>query len=294
MKSLTIPYTVSAAFAGLALCAGLAANTITYNFLISASEEVPAPTTTGSAGYATVELDTAANELAWNIVYTGLTPSAAHFHGNAAAGSTAGVKVGIGALPSPMVGSASISAQDVTDIQNGLWYVNIHTSLNAPGEIRGQVETQLPFTPNLLLAGANEVPEVAAASAGAALVTYNINTMELSWELAYQGIAGGATAMHFHGPGGPDVNAGVRLDIEALGTGGLSEYNFGSSILTASHADELLDGLWYINIHSAAFPGGELRGQVMPVVIPEPSAFALFFGLAAIAALVARRRRRTT
>jgi len=64
------------------------------------------------------------------------------------------------------------------------------------------------------------------------------------------------------------------------GTGGFS---------LAQQISQLEGGLWYINIHSANFGGGEIRGQILPV--PEPSTLALL-GLGA-GALVWRLRRRT-
>ncbi len=66
-----------------------------------------------------------------------------HFRGPAAPGVTAGVQVNIGnisGLNSPSNGAAVIMLPQVSELRNGLWYINVHTVLNAPGEIRGQVD----------------------------------------------------------------------------------------------------------------------------------------------------------
>ena len=44
--------------------------------------------------------------------------------------------------------------------------------------------------------------------------------------------------------------------------GPLASPIIGSATLTPAQVDQLKQGLWYINLHTAANPGGELRGQV--------------------------------
>lgn len=112
-------------------------------FDIDGAQEVP-PVATPATGTGTVTLDTMTNEISWNISWSGLSGAATamHFHGNANPGANAGVQVNIGfisGLASPSVGSTTISGAQATDLLAGLWYVNIHTSLNPGGEIRGQI-----------------------------------------------------------------------------------------------------------------------------------------------------------
>ena len=95
-------------------------------------------------GTGLMTLDDVTNLLSWNISWSGLSGSElfAHFHGPALPGFTAGVEVTIFASPqgSPAIGSTTISDGQETDLLNGLWYINIHTSPNfGGGEIRGQV-----------------------------------------------------------------------------------------------------------------------------------------------------------
>ena len=97
---------------------------------------------TGSpgTGSATLNFDTATSTLSWNIVFGGLigTENNAHFHGPAPAGVNANVQVGL-PLGSPKIGNAILAASQEADLLAGLWYINIHSSVEPGGEIRGQV-----------------------------------------------------------------------------------------------------------------------------------------------------------
>ena len=109
---------------------------------LSARSQVP-PNASSATGRADIRLDTTSGNLSWTINYSGLTAplSAAHFHGPAAVGANAGVIVPIAnaGASSPLTGMATLSPTQVADVLAGRWYVNIHTSNNPGGEIRGQV-----------------------------------------------------------------------------------------------------------------------------------------------------------
>ena len=108
------------------------------------------------------------------------------------------------------------------------------------------------------LRGANEVPPVATSGGGSVDASFNKSTMQLRWKVSYSGLTGNATAGHFHGPAPVGANAGVALGWANPITNGME----GSATLTAAQAADLLAGRWYANIHTAANPGGELRGQM--------------------------------
>lgn len=132
-----------------------------------------------------------------------------------------------------------------------------------------------------------EVPANASTGSGAILGFYDDVSNELSWDISFSGLSGPATGMHFHGAADPGVNAGVRVNIGSIS--GLGSPSVGSTTITGDQGAELLGGLWYVNIHTATFPGGEIRGQVAATLIPEPSA-ALLSALALGAAGLRRRR----
>jgi hypothetical protein len=108
------------------------------------------------------------------------------------------------------------------------------------------------------LDGKSEVPANTSAGTGTADVDYDAATKKLTWTLTYSGLSGPATAAHFHGPAEAGKNAGVKVPI-ANATSSPAE---GSATLTDEQAADLLAGKYYINVHTAANPGGEIRGQV--------------------------------
>jgi hypothetical protein len=108
------------------------------------------------------------------------------------------------------------------------------------------------------LRGANEVPPTASQGSGTVDAVFNKDTNLLRWKVSYTGLTGPATAAHFHGPAAVGANAGVALGWKAPITTPME----GSATLTPAQAADLLAGKWYANIHTAAAPGGEVRGQM--------------------------------
>lgn len=92
-----------------------------------------------------------------------------------------------------------------------------------------------------------------------------------SWAVTWSGLSGIASAAHFHGAATENQNAGVQVGI---GVG--SNPAIGSATISGQQANDLLAGLWYVNVHSAAFAGGEIRGQVYASPVPVPAAAWLF------------------
>jgi len=108
------------------------------------------------------------------------------------------------------------------------------------------------------LDGKSEVPPNASAGTGTADIDYDAATKKLSWKLIYSGLSGPATAAHFHGPAEPGKNAGVGVAIPNATASPVE----GSATLTDAQAADLVAGMYYVNVHTAANPGGEIRGQV--------------------------------
>jgi hypothetical protein len=108
------------------------------------------------------------------------------------------------------------------------------------------------------LKGSNEVPPNDSPASGSVTMTYDTASKKLAWKGNYTGLTGPATAAHFHGPAEPGKNAGVLVPIPGPGP----QFE-GSADLSEAQASELIAGRLYVNIHTAAHPGGELRGQVV-------------------------------
>ena len=108
------------------------------------------------------------------------------------------------------------------------------------------------------LGGAQEVPPANTRGTGTAEIQLNTNTNVLSWKVTYTGLSGPATAAHIHGPAGPGANAGVVIPFQNTGASPIA----GQTTITPAQYGDLAAGLWYVNVHTAANPGGEIRGQV--------------------------------
>src|SRR6201990_2712397 len=108
------------------------------------------------------------------------------------------------------------------------------------------------------LDGKSEVPPNTSAGTGSADLDYDAASKKLSWKVTYSGLSGPATAAHFHGPAESGKNAGVAVPIPNAGSSPVE----GRATLTDAQAADLEAGKYYVNIHTAANPGGEIRGQV--------------------------------
>ena len=108
------------------------------------------------------------------------------------------------------------------------------------------------------LDGKSETPPNTSAGTGTADIDWDAATKKLSWKLTYSGLSGPATAAHFHGPAEPGKNAGVAVAIPNATSSPVE----GSATLTDAQAADLEAGKYYVNVHTAANPGGEIRGQV--------------------------------
>jgi len=108
------------------------------------------------------------------------------------------------------------------------------------------------------LKGSNEVPPNTSPASGTAEATLDTTTRQLSYTITYKDLSGPALGAHFHGPVEAGKNAGIVLPFKTV-----QSPIQGSAPLTEEQVADLLAGKWYANIHTAANPGGELRGQMM-------------------------------
>jgi CHRD domain len=88
---------------------------------------------------------------------------------------------------------------------------------------------------------------------------FDPDTRTLTYQVIYTGLSGPVKMGHFHGPAPSGQNAGVTLPF----TPPLDSPIAGTAVLTPEQAQALLSGQWYVNLHTAAHPSGEVRGQVM-------------------------------
>jgi hypothetical protein len=113
------------------------------------------------------------------------------------------------------------------------------------------------FTLAATLSGASEVPANSSTATGSVTGTYDSVTKILSITVTYSGIT--PTNGHIH-KAAVGVSGPVQFPFTTFSP---SPFTFTSAALTASQQDDLFNGLYYVNLHTSAFPGGEIRGQLL-------------------------------
>ena len=138
---------------------------------------------------------------------------------------------------------------------------------------------------------------------GSGSVTLSLSGSTLSLGTgSYSGLSGNVSVAHIHGPAAPGVNAGFSYFLTPTfitlgansGTISAGSINLvanpnGTTFSVADQLTQLNSGLWYINIHSSTFGGGEIRGQI--TLVPEPTTASVLLLGAGCAGLMFRRRK---
>ena len=239
---------------------------IQFTAKMSGSQETP-PVTTTATGTAAFVLNAAGTALSYTITVNGLTINSGHFH-NGSAGVAAGVVKNLTFVNNTASGiwSSTDAPQPLTDsllseLLRGRLYVNVHTTANPGGEIRGQVLQAAPAGFYAKMDGSQESPSNSSTATGTVFVvlapggaaTYRMTVTGLS-----------PNAAHFHsgaaGVAGGVVKGFTILNNTAAGTWSSSD---ATQPLTDALLRDLVRGKIYANAHTSAFPGGEIRGQVL-------------------------------
>lgn len=217
---------------------------------LDGAQEVP-PVATAATGELEMFLFQPDNILAWTMSTTGMTPTAGHLH-RGVTGTNGPIVVNMGPGPGPWCGvSDRLSEADVATLLSGGIYTNVHSAAVSTGEIRGQVRRAVDF--NFGLNGA-ESPS-GSTNFGRAHIVRNLDD-SLTYEVEVTGFS--ATVAHIH-VAPPGVNGPVVFPL----TGGPTVFAGTTPPLTAAELADLNAGNYYVNVHSAAFPGGEVRGQIL-------------------------------
>lgn len=122
----------------------------------------------------------------------------------------------------------------------------------------GKIEFTLSGNAN----GEQEVPAVNTMATGTLSGVYNKNTNLLSYNITWSGLSAAPSMMHFHGPAAAGANAAPIVTISNF-TAADAGTATGTATLTDPQETDLMNGLWYYNIHTPNHPNGEIRGQVI-------------------------------
>ena len=245
--------------------------------ILTGSNSVP-PVTTSATGTLTGMLTNDWTEFHYAITIEGLTPTAAHFHNGPYDGTGGIVKtldfsdgMTITGVWSSTDGTEPFTTELLDELLAGRIYVNIHTSTNGSGEIRGNVRVAVLFKASL--SGDKIVPTpITSSGVGTGAAILFGNDRELDFGLNVTGLT--PTNSHFHGGSATD-NGGVVKNITLVDDAADGEWLGGDAEqpLTDDLISDLLLGNVYMNIHTTDYGGGEIRGQLER---EDATAFAAF------------------
>jgi hypothetical protein len=237
---------------------------------LDGSQETPQVTTAGF-GVASASLNPDKTEFSLNGVVSGLSGAvtAAHIHKGAKGAKGDPVKtLTVTGNRFALTWKSSDSDQPLSkelldELTKGNLYLNLHTQAQPDGEIRGQLLASTGKDFAVLLEGDQEVPTTKSGASGSARVSLNAAQTEATISAAFVNLSGPATGAHLHkaakGANGPVVK---DLQIQGNRLSGTWRRTDATQPLTAALLQDLLQGNLYLNVHSKAYPAGEIRGQV--------------------------------
>jgi len=258
-----------------------------FVFHLSGDQEVP-PVASPARGGCFAQFDSTASRLSIVCTHNVSDPTVMHIH-RGAPGVNGPILFDLGNPASPVTAVWNgMTPADVADLLAGNLYVNIHTGGRPTGEIRGQI---LPRTVDQVSFVANGAQVVPPSGSGA---TANC-TADLSNDASFVAIhcrdsITNPTAIHLH-DGPPGVIGPIVFDFP-LG----AEFGGNAPLPTPRLIADFAAGFLYVDVHSQAFPDGEIRGQVSssaPVSAPAPIPlfdYRVMVGLALMLAALALTR----
>ncbi|MEL7387596.1 MAG: CHRD domain-containing protein [Pseudomonadota bacterium] len=235
---------------------------MTYNVQLTGSQEVPAVNTM-SAATAVVEIDEDLPAFSVSVDVSGLTDvTGVHVH-DGDLGMNGGVAFPLTDAGNGMymLEETDISPSALAALTNGEWYLNVHTTANPNGEVRGQIVPDTTAVVTFPISAMQSVPSVDSMAFGSGYALFDTTDNSVSL-IAVTSITN-ATMAHIHsGFAGETGGVVVALMQDASNQG--VWMTDGNIMLDNATATQLLAGGHYVNIHTEAYPNGEIRGQITP------------------------------
>lgn len=248
----------------------VASGQTTFYAALDGAQQVP-PVATAARGAGTVTLNAAETAIDVTLSFAGLgsAQTLAHIHGIGPRGTNAPVFLNIPLGSPATVTGVAVSQQEVAWLKAGLFYFNVHTSGNPGGEIRGQIERGASRF-SARLDSAQETPSTASIGTGVGTVVLNAAETHVNIAYSFSGLTSNNIASHVHGNAPRGTAAGVLIGLPPSGatSGSFTQTNVP---VTPTDVANLKAGLWYFNVHTTTFGGGEIRGQIESDCVDAPS-----------------------
>jgi hypothetical protein len=230
-----------------------------FVFHLSPDQEVPPQPGTDRGG-CMGQFNAATSELSLVCTHNVVDATVMHIH-RGAAGINGSVAFDLGNPSSPVNATwSNMSPADVADLMAGNFYVNVHTAGRPGGAIRGQIVPRsvdaVAFTAN----AAQEVPPTDSSATGQC--TADLSNDATSVFVSCDHTVTSLTGIHLHAAP-PGINGPIIFDFP------LADPFSGTAPLTPRLVADFAAGFLYVNIHSAAYTEGEIRGQLLG---PAPAA----------------------
>jgi hypothetical protein len=143
-------------------------------------------------------------------------------------------------------------------VRRSLWVSGVGAVALLAAGCAAQMSSPAPSGSNVMLNGNQEVPPVSTAATGSGTITALMDR-SVTGTVTTTGVAGTAAHIHMAAPGG---NGPVIVPLNKTGDNVWS-VPAGIRLNDAQYEAYKLGNL-YVNVHSAANPGGEIRGQLTP------------------------------
>lgn len=223
-------------------------------------DQQPTPTITGALGKGTLSLALPSRALSGSIILNGMTATVAHIH-EGEIGVNGAIIVPLTETPAAsgtwaVPNGTVLSEAQASVFDAGGWYFNAHSAANPTGEIRGQIGREVYAAQ---LSSVQEVPVNVSKALGNGLLSFNPLTKKFTARLTLTGIV--ATAAHIHS-GITGVNGPIIFALAETAPNSGVWVSAANAVLTEAQISALSTGGLYFNAHSAAFPAGEIRGQI--------------------------------
>ncbi len=252
----------AALVAALAACGGgddgrPGSDTATETFLVTLTgeQEAPKAIATAANARATLALDRATRTISGSITVDGLVPTLAHIHtGEAGIAGPVTFPMTISGNVATLA-STQLTAAQLSTLDAGGFYFNVHSAAHPGGEIRGQIGREV-FVAHMT--GSQETTPVESAAVGDGRLVLDPATGAVSGGIELSSIK--ATAAHVH-TATFGADGAILITLENRNGGGRFTVPAGT-VLKADEIARLRAGGMYFNAHSAANPNGEIRGQI--------------------------------
>ena len=230
---------------------------VTLASSMSGDQELP-PTVSGALGAGTLTLESPTRLLSGSFNVNGMNATAGHIHlGNTGANGAIIVPMtasGTGTFSVPA--STVLTEQQAVAFASGGLYFNAHSTENPSGEVRGQIGREV-FAAQM--SSAQEVPLNASLATGNGLFDFDATTKKITGRVTLTGMT--ATAAHIH-TGVLGANGPIVFPMTQTAAGSGIWITAEDAAMTDAQITSLKAAGLYFNAHSAAFPGGEIRGQI--------------------------------